>query len=99
MREIVNIIETNLSCDNDWHIKDHQSRMIEVPTWEEYISLFKNYDGVASGRDYKCITNMDGCVLPHNAKLLDKEFDEFHLKCKMKLFTGFNQIKLAYMTR
>lgn len=96
---MVKIIETNLSCASDWHIHDHQSRVIEVPTWKEYINLFNDYCGEASGKDYKSTTNMDGCVLPHNAMIIDEEHDEFHLMCKLNLFNGFNEIKLAFLVR
>ena len=42
---------------------------------------------------------MDGCVLPHNVMIIDEEHDDFHLTCKLNLFSGFNEIKLAFLTR
>ena len=43
---MVYVIETNLSMNVD-KIADHQSRVIEVPSWEEYCAMFENYDGQA----------------------------------------------------
>jgi hypothetical protein len=34
--------------------------------------------------------------MPHNATIIGLEYDEFHLKCKIKLFNNMNEIKLAF---
>jgi hypothetical protein len=91
------VIETNLSCNDKWDIKDYQSRIVEIPNWDSYVALFDSYLGKANGRDFK--STMIGCVLPNDAVILNVEHDDFHLKCKFKLYNGFNIIKLAYLIR
>mgnify|MGYP000883425902 CR=1 FL=1 len=95
----MNVIETNLSCDNDWKIKDHQSRVLEISSWQNYINLFEYYDGIANGKDLKCLTPMYGSVMPNKAMIVGLEYDEFHLKCELKLWNNMNEIKLAYLVR
>lgn len=91
------IVETNISYSFAG-LEDHQSRVLEIPSWEEYCDLFRNYDGEHNGDKYKCMFNqMMGCVMPNNATITDLRIDEFHLTCHIKLSTGFTECKLAYI--
>lgn len=94
---MVKIIETNLSlnpnCDNDI-ILDHQSRVIEVESWEECINEFKNSISVER-KAY--LGNMADKTIPTDSKVENLKYDEFHLSCDVYNSTGMNTKKLAYM--
>ncbi len=88
------IIETNLSMSKSGAIKDHQSRIVEVNSWEEYCKAFNEYDG--SVVEFKSLTNMVGNTIPKEVKLYCLEYDEFHLSCN--IWNGmFGTKKLAYL--
>ena len=91
------IIETNILY-NGLTINDHQSRVIEVPSWEEYCNLFIGYDGRATGGDYRDVYNQltGGCIIPKGVTIVDLIIDDFHLTCNMKRHGGL-QYKLAYV--
>lgn len=40
------VIDTNLSMNGN-KMADHKSRVIEVPSWEEYCAMYENYSGQA----------------------------------------------------
>ncbi len=93
------VIETNISSDFEWCIRDYQSRVIEVPSWQEYIDLFTNYDGTVNGKDYKTSSHMYGSVLPSNCKIMNLKYDTYHLSCKLVSFDETYTMKLAYLVR
>jgi hypothetical protein len=78
------VIETNLIiCDGN--VKDFQSRIIEVESWEEYVNLFKNYSGKAVGlylaeQDYY----LEGWVLLNDMIIKYLEIDKYHLICNVQ---------------
>lgn len=37
---MIKIIESNVLLDKDNMMKDHQSRVIEVSSWDEYINYY-----------------------------------------------------------
>ena len=41
---VIQVIETNLSIDNDNIIRDHQSRIVEVEDWDTYCKAFEKYN-------------------------------------------------------
>ena len=43
----IEVIETNLIIDENNFIRDHQSRVVEADSWDEYCKAHKNYDGKA----------------------------------------------------
>ena len=91
------IVETNISYSSK-RLEDHQSRVLEVPSWDEYCDLYRNYNGDYNGDKYKSVFNqMIGCVMPKNARITDLRIDEFHLTCHIYLFNGYPQYKLAYI--
>lgn len=84
------VIETNISYENG--IKefcDHQSRIVIVESWEDYINTYINqesvfYQGTMGGRNFSQIS-----------KVSDLEYDDFHLSCDID--NGFwITKKLAY---
>ena len=91
------IIETSIIY-NDLTLCDHQSRVIEVSSWEEYCSLYLDYDGSPVGLDYECIfPQMVGYVLPKDAYIIDLMIEDYRLACNMILPNGENSYKLAYV--
>ncbi|MDD2477183.1 MAG: hypothetical protein PHI32_14900 [Dysgonamonadaceae bacterium] len=75
--------------------EDHQARITNIESWDEYISLYTTYSGEASGRDYK--SSMMGCVLPKMATIKNLKYNDFHLSCEVVLFNGMITKKLAYL--
>lgn len=84
------IIETNISYENGKReIEDHQSRIIEVDSWDEYVNTYVNkesklYNGTMSGYNFSIMSTV-----------LNLEFDEFHLTCDIDNGFVINK-KLAY---
>jgi hypothetical protein len=91
------IVETNIIYEGlTFH--DHQTRVLEISSWEEYCDLYRNYDGTPVGDKYKCVYNeMQGYVLPKNATILGLHIDDFHLTCDLNLWNEAPHYKLAYI--
>lgn len=91
------IVETNIIYEGlTFH--DHQTRVLEIPSWEEYCDLYRNYNGNHVGDEYKCVYNqLFGYVLPRNATIINLKVDDFHLTCDMTLWDGTPHYKLAYV--
>jgi len=91
------IVETNISY-SEKGVEDHQTRVLEISSWEEYCNLYKNYNGDPVGDKYKCVFNqMIGYTLPKNATIVDLKIDDFHLTCDMKLWNGYPEYKLVFI--
>ena len=100
------IVETNIT-HADGEIYDHQSRVLEIPSWEDYCSLFENYDGDAirdedlrKGYKYKTLlpVNLMGIIMPKGATINSLHFDDYHLMCKFTTCVSvIQQYKLAYL--
>lgn len=95
------IVETNIIYEGlTFH--DHQTRVLEIPSWEEYCNLYRNYAGEAVRDEnvkYKDVygTLLKGCLLPKNATIMGLKIDDFHLTCDMNLWDETPQYKLAYV--
>lgn len=98
------IVETNIMYEGlTFH--DHQSRVLEIPSWEEYCDLYKNYDGntvyeadIRTKRKYiNVYNNLEGCILPKNATIIKLKIDDYHLTCDMNLWDGKPSLKFAYI--
>ena len=72
------IIETNLSIDDKGNIADHQSRIIQVESWESYIEEIKS--GETKYR-MSYLGNLHGCSLPKFCRVDNLAFDDFHMSC------------------
>lgn len=88
------IIETNLSM-KDGQVYDHQSRIIEAESWDEYIKMYEEYDGFATDR-FKALSDMIGNSIPKDVEILNLKYDEKHLSCDLKHKDGWIEKKLAY---
>ena len=94
------VIETNLSMNGD-KIADHQSRVIEVPSWEEYCAIYENYSGQACTIG-KSLTHLSGNNINSHRIIENLTYDNFHLSCDMvwdnELFYLNSRIRhLAYL--
>lgn len=81
---MVYVIETNLSMKNDI-IMDFQSRIIEVPSWQEYCAIYENYNGQACniGRSLTQLVGNNINVINANRIIENLKYDDFHLSCDM----------------
>jgi len=90
---MLKVIETNLSMAGDI-IKDHQSRVIEVESWESFIEEIKNARFVMR-------TSIIGCLygnsVPRSSKIENFISDEKHLSCDIYNYSGVKTKKLAYL--
>ena len=74
---MVKIIETNLSM-TDMIVIDHQNRVIEASSWEDYCNAFENYSGDTV--EFKSLTSMFGSTIPsekeriNNQEVISMEF-------------------------
>ena len=88
---MIKIIETNISLDENNLMKDHQSRVIEVTSWEEYVNYYKKNTEM----NFKSLTGLVGSSLPRCAEISELKYDGFHLSCYVT--DGFHEtLKLAY---
>ena len=88
------IIETNISM-KDEQVYDHQSRVVEADSWDEYIEMYEEYDGSPIDR-FKAISEMIGNSIPKDVEILNLKYDEKHLTCDFKHKDGWIEKKLAY---
>ena len=88
------IIETNISM-KDGQVYDHQSRVVEADSWDEYIEMYEEYDGLPID-SFKAISEMIGNSIPKDVEILNLKYDEKHLTCDFKHKDGWIEKKLAY---
>ena len=88
------IIETNISM-KDGQVYDHQSRVVEADSWDEYTKMYEEYDGSPIDR-FKAISEMIGNSIPKDVEILNLKYDEQHLTCDFKHKDGWIEKKLAY---
>jgi len=93
---MIKVIETNLSVDNENTIKDHQSRVIEVESWEDYIQEIKDAKSVSRN---SVLGNLHGNTIPSSAVVEIISLDDFHLDCDIVNRFGILSKKLAYMIK
>lgn len=90
---MIKIIETNLSFDNANILHDHQSRVIEVYSWEEYVEQIKNCKSINRS---SVLGSLHGASLPRESKVENLTYDDFHLMCDVINRFGISSKKLAY---
>ena len=75
------IIETNLSL-KDGVIVDHQSRVIEAKSWDEYVEYYRqNIESDRKHSKFKSLTGLFGDSLPRYGDITEFKYDNFHLSC------------------
>lgn len=90
---MIKVIETNLSIDSNNNIKDHQSRVIEIDNWDDFVNEIKEAETVVRNA---CMGNMHGTTIPRNAKVENLNYDDKHLMCDVYHHAGTHSKKLAY---
>lgn len=91
---MIKIIETNLSIDENNIIRDHQSRVIEVDSWDEYIQEIKNSKAIYRS---SIIGSLHGNTIQNDSKVENLIYDDFHLSCDVINRYGIISKKLAYL--
>jgi len=92
---MVKIIETNLALDESGEIVDHQSRVIEMDSWDSYINEIKNMESVYR---HSILGSLHGVTLLKHARIENLLHDDYHLSCDV--YNRFNTAKkLAYLIR
>lgn len=91
------VVETNLLMKEN-NIVDHQTRIVSVGSWEEYIDIFKNYDG-KSVDVFKPMTQLYGNSLPGESMIENLTYDDCHLSCDIVRKNGCIEKKLAYLCK
>lgn len=90
---MIKIIETNLSIDDNNIIQDHQSRVVEVNDWYNYVEEIRNNKSV---NRIDILGSLHGGTLPDTATIENFTYDEFHLTCDFTNNFGIKSKKLAY---
>ena len=94
---MIKIIETNLSMKNE-KVFDHQSRIIEAKSWDEYINYYKqNIESDRQHSKFKSLTDLWGDSLPRYGKITEFKYDDFHLSCYYTNSFGMVSMKIAYL--
>jgi len=93
---MVHIIETNLLVYNGY-IMDHQNRIIEANSWNEYIDYYVNHTAGFVTKEFKSLTEMVGNTLPSYVDIYNFKYDNFHLSCSWYSPDGVETKKLAYL--
>lgn len=89
------IVETNIILENGI-IYDHQSRVLEIDSWDDYCNMFINYNGIPDGAEYKNIYGiLLGNSIPKDCKIENLKYDDFHLSCDFHRY-GSREVKLVY---
>jgi hypothetical protein len=89
------VIETNLSFDDEGKLQDHQSRIIVVDSWDNYVQEIKKGKYVKRHAEFG---GMHGLSIPEEAVVLNFVFDDYHLSCDIQ-HNQFSDKKIAYRIR
>ena len=87
------VIEANLSIDKENHIRDYQSRIINVIDCDTYCKAYTEYNGKSVSFYSK---EMPGNSIPSNCKISNLEYDTIHLSCVISN-KYFDTKRLAYI--
>jgi len=90
---MIKVIETNLSIDNNDNIADHQSRVIEIESWDSFIEEIKECKTVIRNSILGC---MSGCTIPRESKVENLKYDDRTLSCDVYNYIGMKTKKLVY---
>lgn len=87
---MIELIETNISLNSNGELADHQSRVIEVDSWDKYMNDLKeckpvHYDGT-----------MVGFTVPRQSQIENLKYDKSHASCTVTNYCGDKTLKLVY---
>ena len=93
------IIETNVSM-KDGIAVDHQSRVVEAKSWDDYVEYYKqNIKPDREHSKFESLTGLLGDSLPRYGDIIEFKYDDFHLSCYHINRQGIMTLKLAYLCR
>lgn len=89
------VIETNIffsgNLEQGIQIQDHQSRIVKVPSWEEYCNYYLSPEKIENQK-YR---RMFSATLPRQCSIKNLCYDNYHLSCIIN--TSFDTYRLAYI--
>lgn len=88
------IIETNLLIDPEGQIRDHQSRIIKVDSWESYIEEIKTGE---TPHRMSYLGYMQGMSFPRFSRIENFTFDNCHLSYDLYSSSNVLSKKFAYL--
>ena len=80
---------------SDMIVMDHQNRVVEASSWEDYCNAFENYNGDTV--EFKSLTSMFGSTIPREVGVYNLKYDDFHLSCDVITRVGCLAKKLAFL--
>lgn len=89
------VIETNI-LEKDGAMVDHQSRVIDVKNWNDFIKEIKSAKCVVR---HSYLGRLLGNTIPENAKVSWTMFDDFHGSCTVETYNGRITKKLFYRVK
>ena len=90
---MIRVIETNTLLTKDEKLTDAQSRNIIVPSWEEYVDLYRNYNRMACG-EFK--SDLQGYSLPKDAHIESLYENNGQLEVNLLFWDNANIRKFAW---
>lgn len=87
------VIETNLSINDVDEIIDHQARIIEVNSWEEFVAEIKE------GKTVTRNGTMYGVSVPKQSRIANFKADDFHLSYDIYNYIGKKTKRFAYLVK
>lgn len=100
---MVKIIETHIIQDYyDMTILDHQSRVVEFSSWEEYVDMIKNYTAngkLSTKKLYDIVGCLNGISMTRNCIIKHFKSDDMHLDCHFITPYGHREDLLAYLIK
>jgi len=90
---MIKVIETNLSLQCDDSIIDHQSRVVEIDNWDNYINEFKECKAISRNSIIGCLNGYT--LSPKISEIKNLKYDDFHLSCDVYI-GNYKSKKLAY---
>jgi hypothetical protein len=90
---MIKIIETNISLNENDEIMDHQARVVEVESWQEFIEEAKNHKSISR---VSLIGVCHGLSFPLSGKIENLKYNDHTLSCNITLWNGLKTKKLVY---
>ena len=91
------IIETNVSMKDGIPV-DHQSRIVEAKSWDDYVEYYKqNLEPDREHSKFESLTNLSGDSLPRYGDIIKFKYDDFHLSYYHIDRHGMITLGLAYL--
>jgi hypothetical protein len=90
------IIETNISLDENNNFVDHQSRVVEVDSWDELVQEVIDKKPVIR-KAY--LGSMYGVTIPKGCTIENLVVKDYHLSCDITTYNELKSKKLLYLVK